>query len=58
MIKSRIFNVIKIVCPYANAMVGSVMVAYETVPLKARVRSPADQFFEFIVNFLNHFSSF
>ena len=28
-------------------MVGSVMVAYETVPLKARVRSPADQFFQF-----------
>ena len=28
-------------------MVGSVMVAYETVPLKARVRSPADQFFRF-----------
>ena len=51
MIKSRIFYVIKIVCPYANAMVGSVMVAYETVPLKARVRSPADQFFAFVDNF-------
>ena len=30
-------------------MVGSVMVAYETVPLKARVRSPADQFFRFFL---------